>query len=258
MSKLAVNLRRDGFILSSLVSRDFKLKYRRSLLGVLWSVLNPLLMMIVISAVFSFIFRFQIENYPVYLILGQTIFNFLSISTTSGLNSIIDAAPLLKKVRVNKMLFPVGKVVFELVNFSISLVAVAGVMIFFKIVPSFNLLFLPLLLIYLLLFCTGLSLLLSALAVFFRDLIHLWSVATLAWMYLTPIFYPVESLLPWMFSIMEFNPMYYYVMYFRNIALWHKTPSLLDNLICLGFGLAMFTLGYFVFRKLQKKFILHV
>ena len=88
----------NWFVLSTLVSKDFKLKYRRSILGVLWSLLNPLLMMIILSAVFSYMFRFSIEYFPVYLILGQTLFALMNDATGSGMNSIIEAAPLIKKI----------------------------------------------------------------------------------------------------------------------------------------------------------------
>ena len=109
---MVTGMKHSLFVLKSLVSKDFKLKYRRSILGVLWSVLNPLLMMIVLSAVFSFMFRFQIENYPLYLILGQVLFSLMTDATTSAMTSVIDASPLLKKVRVEKMVFPLEKVVF--------------------------------------------------------------------------------------------------------------------------------------------------
>jgi ABC-2 type transport system permease protein len=129
------NFKRDRFILAQLISKDFKLKYRRSALGVLWSVLNPLLMMIVLSAVFSTFFRFSIENFPLYLILGQTLFAFMSDATTYAMNSIIDSAPLIKKIRINKMLFPLEKVTFALLNFGISLIvlyfALAGALAVF-------------------------------------------------------------------------------------------------------------------------------
>ena len=258
MNKVMGSLHRDGFVLSSLVTRDFKLKYRRSILGVLWSILNPLLMMLVLSVVFSYMFSRNIENFPLYLILGLILFNFMSISTSSGMTSIIDAAPLIKKIRVNKTIFPLEKVVFELLNFAISLVAVALVMIFFQVPPTVNLLLLPLLLVYMILFCAGLSLLLSALAVFFRDMIHLWGVFVLAWTYATPLFYPLEMLPDVMQTIMKFNPMYQYVTYFRDIVLWNQVPDLVHNLICLGCALVSFFLGLLVFRKLQKKFILYV
>jgi len=253
------NLKKDIFIIQMLVSRDFKLKYRRSFLGVAWSILNPLLMMLVMTAVFSNIFRaFSVENFALYLILGLTLFNLMGISTNAGVMSIINAAPLIKKIRVNKFVFPFESVLFELVNYALSLVAVAFVMIYFQIAPTLNILFLPLLLIYMLMFCTGLSLVLSSLTVFFRDIIYLWNVVVLAWTYLTPIFYPFEALPEWTQAIVRLNPMYHFVTYIREILLWATTPSLQTNLICLGVGLVSLALGIFVFRKTQKKFILYV
>lgn len=251
-------LKRNWFILSSLVSKDFKLKYRRSALGILWSVLNPLLMMIVLTAVFSMVFKFEIENFAVYLILGQTLFTFMSDATSSAMSSIIDASPLIKKIRIEKMIFPLEKVVFSLLNFAISLIAVAAVLLFFRIVPTVNLLFLPLLLLYLFMFSLGLGLLLSSLSVFFRDVMHLWGVVLTAWTYATPLFYPTSILTDWMWAIMQLNPMYYYVTYFREIALYGTTPSLMENAICLGCGLVALAIGYMVFRKQEKKFILYI
>lgn len=251
-------LKRNMFILTSLVSKDFKLKYRRSVLGVAWSVLNPLLMMVVLAAVFSVVFRGAIEPFPVYLILGMTLFNFMSDATSGAMGSIIDSAPLIKKIRINKMLFPLEKVVFALLNFAISLIAVAIVMIFFQVVPTLNILLLPVLLVYLFMFCMGLGLLLSALSVFFRDIMHLWGVILTAWTYATPLFYSVDILPDWMVPVMQFNPMYYYVTYFRDIAMWGVTPSLTSNLICFGCGAIALLLGILVFRKQQKKFILYV
>ena len=193
------------------------------MLGVLWSVLNPLLMMIVLTAVFSVVFRFDIPNFPVYLILGQTLFTFMSDATSGAMSSIIDSAPLIKKIRINKMLFPLEKVVFSLLNFAISLIAVAAVIAFFL-----------------------------------RDVMHLWGVVLTAWTYATPLFYPTSILTDWMWTIMQFNPMYYYVTYFRDIALNGVTPSLGANVICLGCGVATLVIGFAVFRKQQKKFILYV
>ena len=246
------------FILRELVSKDFKLKYRRSILGVAWSVLNPLLMMLVLTAVFSYMFRFSIEYYPVYLILGNILFNLMSRSTVDALRSIIISAPLIKKVKINKIVFPLEKVIFELVNFLISLVAVAIVMIFFRIAPSINLIFLPLLLLYVVMFCSGLSMLLSALVIFFRDVEHLWSVVITAWTYATPLFYPADLWPEWLATLEMFNPMYHYVTYFRDIALWNITPSLSMNLICLGFAVAQLAIGWIVFQKTQNKFVLYV
>lgn len=252
------DLQKNKFILSSLVSRDFKLKYRRSVLGVLWSVLNPLLMMCVMAAVFSYMFRFEIENFPLYLILGSTLFGLMSEATTQAMNSIIDSSALIKKIRIEKIIFPIEKVLFALVNFCFALIAIIAVMLFFQVSPTWNLLFLPLLLVYVTLFSMGLGMLLSALAVFFRDVIHFWSVLITAWTYMTPIFYPISILPDWMVTIMQFNPMYHFVTYFRDIVLWNVTPSLEMNILCLGISVITLAVGFFIFRKLENKFILYV
>lgn len=250
---------RNWFTLTSLISRDFKLKYRRSILGVVWSVLNPLLMMCVLAAVFSFFLRFEeIEHYPLYLILGNTLFAVMSDSTSTAMTSILDSSSLIKKIRIEKMIFPLEKVLFALVNFCFSLIAVAAVMVFFQVVPTLNILLLPLLLVYVLLFSAGLSLLLSALAVFFRDICHLWSVVITAWTYATPLFYPASILPDWMMTVEQFNPMYHFVTYFREIVLWGQAPGLQENLLCLLFGIVTFAIGLAVFRKLQSRFILYV
>ena len=158
------------YLLQNLISRDFKLKYRRSVLGVVWSVLNPLLMMIVMAIVFSTIFgqgrngSMTPEMYPLYLIVGNITFAVMSESTNQALTSIVGAAPLLKKVKVHRWVFPVQKVLFSLVNFAFSLVAVAIVMLWFRVMPSWHLILLPVCLLLLMCFCMGLGMMLSALS----------------------------------------------------------------------------------------------
>ncbi|MCL2631608.1 MAG: ABC transporter permease [Coriobacteriia bacterium] len=267
MDSFTERFKHDWFVLSSLVGKDFKLKYRRSVLGVVWSVLNPLLMMLVMSAVFSFFFVREdstIQPFPVYLILGTTLFNLMSSSTNSGANSIISSASLIKKVRINKMVFPLQKVLFELVNFALSMVAVVIVLVVFRVTPTSRLLMLPLLLVYVTLFCTGLSLLLAALAVFFADIIYLWGVLITAWTYATPLFYPASMLPEWAFRVMNFNPMYHYITYFRSIVMcgfdstaW-LMPGFTENLICLGFSLVTLAIGTWVFKATEKRFVLFV
>lgn len=252
-------LRQNLFVLQSLVSRDFKLKYRRSVLGVLWSLLNPLLMMIVMAAVFSYMFRFKIENFPVYLILGTIMFDFMSRSTAAAMESIVDSQALIKKVRIEKVIFPLEKVVFELVNFALALVAAAAVMAFFRVVPSIHIIWaLPLLIVLVTLFCTGLSLLLSALSVFFRDVMHLWSVLLTAWTYATPLFYPFEMLPDWMQTVMQFNPMYHYITFFRDFMMWNALPTVNQMLAGIAMAVITFLVGLFVFRRTESKFILHI
>lgn len=256
-------LDKNRFILKQLVTKDFKRKYRRSVLGIAWSVLNPLMMMIVMSVVFSFVFRADIENYPLYLILGNITFSFMSESTSQALMSFIDAAPLLKKVRVSRFVFPVQKVLFALVNFTFSLVAVALVMLWFRVVPTWHIIWLPVCLFLLVLFCSGIGLIVGSLAVFFRDVVHLWSVILTAWTYLTPIFWVPTQLAAngapiWVMSIVELNPMYGFVTFMRDIFLWNQNPSMQTLGLCVFWAVIMLGIGILVFRKTQHKFILYI
>lgn len=256
---------KDLFILHQLVSKDFKLKYRRSVLGVAWSVLNPLLMMIVMAVVFSTMFAAarggDIPNYPLYLILGNITFAFMSDSTTAAMHSIIDAAPLLKKVKVHRFVFPVQKALFALVNFAFSLVAVALVMLWFRIVPTWHIIWLPVCLVLLVAFCMGLGLLLSALSVFFRDVMHLWGVIITAWTYFTPIFWSInfiDQMHPALQFLMRANPMYSYLAFMRDIFLYQTSPSLQTLLACAVWAVIALALGYAVFHKNEHKFILFI
>ena len=131
-------------------------------------------------------------------------------------------------------------------------------MVVMHVAPKLSLFALPLLLLYVVLFSAGVGMALSAMAVFFRDVCHLWSVAITAWTYATPLFYPVEILPEWAAPIMQFNPMYHYVTYFRDIVLQGAVPGLSENLLCFGGALATFAIGLFIFRKTEKKFILYV
>lgn len=253
--------KRDMFIVRQLVTKEFKLKYRRSVLGIAWSVLNPLLMMLVQVAVFTrFMIRADssIPNFPIYLILGNTAWNLMSNGTSQGMLSIIDASGLLKKVKINRWVFPVEKVLFAVVNYFFSMIAVALVMVVFRWVPSIHLLYLPLVVFYLAVFCVGLSMLLSSLAVFFRDVIHLWSVVLTAWTYLTPLFYSVEILPEWMKTLERFNPMYLYITFIRRILLWRTDPGLMLHLGCIACSIVSLTIGYLVFRKNESRFILFI
>ncbi len=255
---LIKGLGENGYLLRNLVSKDFKLKYRRSVLGVLWSVLNPLLTMIVLSAVFSQLFRFQIEHYPVYFILGQTLFTMMTDGVGEAMRSIIDSASLIKKIRVNKFIFPMEKVLFALVNYAFSLVAIFLVMIFFQIPPTPWLLMIPVVVLLVSIFSLGLSLLMSALATFFHDFLHLWGVIVTLWTYTTPLFYPVDILPEWMMSVMWFNPMYHFVTAMRDVALYGTFPGWTEMAVCVMMALVTLAVGYLVFKKLQKKFILYI
>lgn len=252
---------KDLYILRQLVTKDFKLKYRRSALGVAWSVLNPLLMMLVMAAVFGSFMRYNdpsLGNYAVYLILGNTAFQLMSDSTSQGMRAILDAAPLLKKVKVNRYVFPIQKVLFATVNYAFSLVAVAIVMLVERVPLTVYALLLPVGVLMLMAFCIGLSLLLSAASVFFRDVIHLWGVVLTAWTYMTPLFYPYSILPGWMQTLETLNPMYAYVTFIRDAMLWHVMPSVGLVMRCMLFAVLSLMVGTWAFRKNEHKFILYI
>ena len=258
---------KDKFILKQLVTKDFKIKYRGSVLGVAWSVLNPLLMMIVMSIVFSTIFAqgrngsITPEMYPLYLIVGNVTFSVMSESTNQALMSIIWASSLLKKVKVHRWVFPVQKVLFSLVNFAFSLVAVALVMLWFHVLPTWHLILLPVCLLLLMCFCMGLGMMLSALAVFFRDVMHLWSGVITAWMYLTPIFWTtdfISQMAHWIQVLVVVNPMYNYLQFMRDIFLFNTVPSALTFGLCVVWAILALAIGYAVFHKTEHKFILYI
>lgn len=250
--------RRFTPLLRELVVRDIKVRYRHSALGLVWTVLNPLLMMVVITIVFSTLFKQNIPNFPIYYLSGSLIFAFNSESTTTALNSIISNASLIKKVYIPKYLFPLSNVLSGLVNLGFSLIAMFIVMLITGAPFHTTLLLLPIPIFYTFLFSVGLGILLSAVTVFFRDIAHFYSVFILAWTYFTPIFYPVEILPDAAMKLMQLNPMYHLVTYMRSIVLYGVFPSLKENLLCLCLGLLMLALGLFVFYKKQDKFVLYV
>lgn len=245
-------------LLKNLIERDLKVKYRRSALGIMWSVLNPLLMMLVISAVFANVFKFNIKDFPIYYITGAWIFNFVSEATSTSLTSVIGAAPLIKKVYIPKYIFPLEKCMFSFVNMLFSLIAVAIVYLIFQVKLHITVLLFPVIMIYALMFSIGLSLILAAYNVFFRDIGHLYAVWVTAWMYFTPIIYPVTALPEIMVKFIKLNPLYYYVNYARDIMIYGKLPTIEQNLICLGFSVLAMICGLLIFKKKQDKFILYI
>lgn len=245
-------------LLRQLVTRDIKLKYRRSFLGYLWSVLNPLLIMMVMAYVFSNLFRFG--NSPVYILTGLIMFNFMSEATSMAISSITSNGPLIKKTYVPKYIFTVSKVTSSLVNLLLSMVAlwimllITGV----KLTPWF--LVFPFVVLALYVFCLGLGLFLAQAAVFFRDIQYIYGVLITAWMYLTPIIYPLELLKDRFLLniVMYWNPMTYYVTLFRDSVMDGKMsePYLIYGGI--AFAFAFLALGMWSFLRNQDKFILYI
>jgi len=245
-------------LLGNLIVRDIKVKYRRSMLGVLWSVLNPLLMMLVMTAIFSTLFKSDIVNFPVYYLTGFIIFAFFSEATNAAMASIVYSGSLIKKIYIPKYIFPIEKILFAFVNLMFSLVALIFILIFTSTKLTFTALLFPIPLLYALVFSVGIGLILSVLAVFFRDILHLYSVLITAWTYFTPIFYPV-SIIPHRFEwILTINPLYHFISYFREIILAGTIPGFRENLICMTISVGAFLLGLALFKAQQDKFVLYI
>ena len=246
-------------LLFLLVERDIKLKYRRSVLGYVWSILNPLLSMLVMVIVFSNMFSRGIENFPVYLICGNIMFSFMREATTQAMHSIVSNAALLKKIYVPKYIFTLSKVTSALVNLIFSLGALLIVMLETgaKFYWSSLLIVIPMLQLYV--FCVGLGLFLAQANVFFRDIQNVWSVVTLAWMYLTPIFYSLDALSPTLRNwIPKLNPMYIYITQFRDFVMTGGWTW--DVLIWRGalIAVVMLFIGVWSFTKTKDRFILYI
>lgn len=246
-------------LLKELVVRDIKVRYRRSVLGLLWTVLNPLMMMTVMTIIFSTLFKSEIQNFALYYLSGYILYTFLNESTTQSLFSIVNNNALMKKVYIPKYLFPMSKVASSLVNLGFSFIAMLIVMIVTRSHFYWTILLTPILVIYLMIFCLGLGMILATMDVFFRDIGHLYSIVTLVWMYMTPLFYPSELLSEnGMELLLKLNPLTHYVRYMRALILEGRVPSLPQNLYCILPSVVMLLIGIVIFYKKQDKFILYV
>lgn len=243
-------------LLQELVSRDIKIKYRKSILGVLWTLLNPLFMMIVLSVVFSNIFKFDVENFPLYLLSGQVIFNFFVDCTTSSMTSIIGSAPLIKKIYIPKYLFVLSRCFSCAINLMASFTALICVTLAMRMELHVTLLLSIIPLAYLVIISLGVSMILASMAVKFRDIIHLYSVFTTALLYLTPVIYPL-SILPEKIKILVMlNPLTNIVMMFRNVYMYNTLPSFSSLAIATVEAVILCATGVYVFWKKQDGFIL--
>ena len=248
-------------LLKQLISKDIKLKYRRSFLGYIWSIMSPLLIMIIMVIVFSNMFRFDIVNYPVYFIIGQTIYNFVSESTNQAMWSIVGNAALLKKTYVLKYIFTLSKITSSFVNTLFALGAMLIVFIVCNVKFNWFMLFIPLILLQVYILCVGLGLILAQATVFFRDIQYIYGVFLMAWMYLTPIFYPLSMLeenTMLVDFIKNYNPLYLYITQFRTIVLDGIFPP--SELIVRGviWAVCSVIIGTIIFVKTQDKFILYI
>ena len=249
---------RYDFLISQLVIRDFKSKYKRSILGVFWSFLNPLLTMTVQFLVFSTFFKADTQNYPVYLLSGVVCFSFFNECTTMCLSSISGNARLITKVYIPKYIFPLSRTISSSINLGISLIPLllACLVLGVHLKPQAMLFFY--FLACLIVFSLGIGLFLSALMVFFRDIQFLWSVLTQIWMYATPIFYPAEIIPEKYKFIVRFNPLYHFIGNARTCLINGVSPEPRAYIFCFLFAFISIMIGAFTFKKTQDKFALYL
>ncbi len=249
---------RYNFLIKQLVARDFKTKYKRSVLGVMWSFLNPLLTMSVQYIVFSTLFRSNIPNFALYLLIGIVCFSYFSESTTLTLSSIVNNASLITKVYVPKYLYPLTRVASSTVNFLFALIPLFAVLLLTRTPLSWSFFLLPLPIICLFALCLGIGMALAASMVFFRDTQFLWGVLNMLWMYATPIFYP-ESILPKrLLPLFKCNPLYHILRFMRTILMDGVSPEPKAYLLMILASFIPLAIGVTIFKKTQDRFVLYI
>jgi homopolymeric O-antigen transport system permease protein len=232
-----------------LVLRDLRVRYRRSTLGLLWTMLQPLMMMLVLYVVFSHVFRFDVYRYPVYALAGILFWNFFQQSIVASMNSLRGNAGILQKLPVPKAVFPIATVVSGVVNLCLALVPLLAILIATGQSLAPALLFLPVSIVLAAMFTLGAGLLLSPLAVFFSDVVELVGVVLMLLMYLTPIFYPM-SIVPERFRwLVRFNPIRSVLEVFRDPIYYGKIPPLPHVTVTLVIALLALLIGALAFRR---------
>lgn len=251
-------LKKYQFLFEELVKRDFKKKYKRTVLGMLWSILSPLLMLLVMKLVFTQFFGRSTPYYTTYIFSGLLVFNFFSESTGQGMTSLISNAGIFTKVNIPKYLFLFSKNVSALINFGLTLViffvfaAIDGIPFSWRVV----LLIYPV--ICLTIFNIGCGLVLSAWFVFFQDIQYLWSVFLRLIMYMSALFYSIDSYGLFVRNAFLCNPVYVYIRYFRKIVIDGQVPSIWFHLLAAFYAGIMFVLGYLMYKKNNHKFLYYV
>ncbi|MCR5793440.1 MAG: ABC transporter permease [Lachnospiraceae bacterium] len=250
--------KRYRFLLGELVKKGIKLKYRRSYLGILWTLLEPIMTTIILTIVFGTWFKKDIDKFPVFILGGRLLYSFYSESTKTAMRSVRANASMIKKVYVPKYLYPVSCILYNFIIFLISLIVMVGTGIIFKVKPTLYIFVSVLPLLVLLLLAIGTSMILSTVAVFFRDMEYLWNVGLMMIMYASAIFYDpskMEGLAGW---LLKLNPLYCCIESFRLTAIYGQMFSIDKMLYATGFSLVTIVVGVYAFYKKQDQFILYI
>lgn len=246
------------FLFDQLVKRDFTLKYKRTVLGMLWSVLNPLLQLLVMWMVFSHFFKNNTEHYVIYLFAGNLVFSYFSEATSTGMTSLLENAGIFTKVNVPKYLFLFSKNIAALISFALTLFVFFAFCIFDRVPFSLTYFSLIYPILWLVVFNIGIGLVLSATYIFFRDLQYLWGIFTMLLMYLSAIFYTISSYSYRVQCLFFLNPLYPFIHYFRSAVIYGRVPSVWLHLLIAGYSVAFMILGGLMYKKNNHEFLYYV
>ncbi len=245
-------------LLFELVKKDLKVRYRRSVIGFLWTMLQPLLMMGVMYIVFSEVFRFNISNYPVYALVGILFWNFFSQSVISAMNSLRFNSGIIQKMPVPPWIFPVSSVISGTINLGLSFIPLAIILLLTGHKPTIYLFFLPISIIIITIFTLGVGLILSPLAVFFYDVTELVGVLLILLMYITPTFYPMSIVPPKFFWIVYLNPLRSMLEVFRDPIYLGKIPPTSHLSASIALGILSMLIGVYIFKTQSRKIAFHL
>ncbi len=245
-------------LLVELIVKDIKLKYKNSVLGILWSMLDPLLTMIILTIIFGSVFKRDIPNFPVYVLIGRLVYSFFSEATNGSMNAILANRQLIKKIYVPKYFFPFAKVCSTFVTFLISFIPLIIVMGLTGMKFSSTNLLMIVPAIYLLGVSLGVGMLLCTIRVFFGDIKHIYSAVLLIIMYMTPIFYPADIIPKQFLGFIVLNPLYTILNMFRDVLMYNTLPSISAHILCITYVIISLGVGVVAFYKTQDRFIFHV
>lgn len=262
INKLMYSFKKYKFLLSQLVSRDFKVKYKRSVLGIVWSLLYPILTMSVMALVFTNMFKMRTPgvNYLVYLMSGLVMFNYFSEASNLAMSSVVGNFSLINKVYIPKYIFPLSKCLFVGINFLLTLIPLYALIFITGTGVNIYHLLLPYAFLCLFLFTVGMGFILSTISVFLRDMFYIYGVVITLWTYLTPIMYDFATMMipENLLVIFKLNPLYWFIKFARDIILYGAVPELNVWIYCGVCAIVSLFIGMFVFKKNQDKFIYYV
>ena len=243
------------FVIKELVMREFKRKYTRSFLGVIWSVLNPLLTMAVLAFFFYQLLGRETPKFPVYVLTGLLIFQLFTNATNAAMTTLVDSKNMLIKVKFPLEVFVLAKICSSVVDFALSLVAYLVILLVYNVSPSRYVLFYPVILFFLIMFTTGISLILSVAYAYFGDIKHLWSVVTMMIMWSSAIFWNIDMLSGTPELVVRANPMFNFINSARYAIMWQQFPSFNQNLQMVIWSVGLFVFGQRIFKKNKVKIL---